>query len=70
MTFFGKERHMPSQEAPDGGGYPMRAVRTDDFLCVHNFRPDRWPVGTPHHELSFIQAVWGATRTVARQGTT
>ncbi len=58
MTFFGKERHVPSQEAPDTGGYPMRAVRTDEYLYVRNFRPDRWPVGTPNHELSFIQPAW------------
>ena len=27
--------------------YPMRAIRTKDFLYVHNFEPDRWPVGDP-----------------------
>ena len=60
QVFFGKERHVPSQEAPDGGGYPMRGVRTDDYLYIRNFRPDRWPSGTPHHERSFIQPAWYA----------
>jgi len=42
----GKERHVPAQE--DGkGGYPMRAIRTHDFLYIHNFKPDRWPSGYP-----------------------
>ena len=32
---------------PDGGTYPMRAVRTADFLYIRNFEPDRWPTGGP-----------------------
>ena len=42
----GKERHVPGQEN-DIGGYPMRAIRTHDFLYIHNFKPDRWPSGYP-----------------------
>jgi N-sulfoglucosamine sulfohydrolase len=42
----GKERHVPGQEN-DMGGYPMRAIRTHDFLYIHNFKPDRWPSGYP-----------------------
>jgi hypothetical protein len=42
----GKERHVPCQET-GMGGYPMRAIRTHDFLYIHNFRPDRWPAGAP-----------------------
>jgi uncharacterized sulfatase len=42
----GKERHVPGQE--NGiGGYPMRAIRTYDFLYIRNFKPDRWPSGYP-----------------------
>lgn len=59
-TFFGKERHVPSQETPDGGGYPMRAIRTADFLFIRNFRPDRWPSGTPHYDKAFIYPAWYA----------
>ncbi len=58
--FFGKERHVPSQEAPDGGGYPMRAIRTTDFLFIRNFRPDRWPNGTPNYQNAFIYPAWYA----------
>lgn len=43
----GRERHTPAQEAPSLGGYPMRAIRTADFLYIKNFAPDRWPSGCP-----------------------
>lgn len=46
-VLFGKERHVPGQELPDLGGYPSRAIRTHDLLYIRNFRPDRWPSGTP-----------------------
>jgi arylsulfatase A-like enzyme len=55
---FGKERHVPSQEAPDSGGYPCRAIRNDNFLYVRNYEPDRWPNGTPNHEQAFIPGGW------------
>ena len=42
----GKERHVPAQEA-GMGGYPMRAIRTHDYLYIRNFKPDRWPSGYP-----------------------
>ncbi|MCA9100427.1 MAG: sulfatase [Planctomycetales bacterium] len=54
----GKERHVPSQEAPDMGGYPSRAIRTDDFLYVRNFAPERWPNGTPHYERAALPGTW------------
>jgi len=28
-------------------GYPMRAIRTPDFLYIRNFKPQRWPMGDP-----------------------
>ena len=59
-TFFGKERHVPSQESPDGGGYPMRGIRTADFLYIRNFEPDRWPSGTPNFERAFFYPAWYA----------
>ncbi len=58
FILFGKERHVPAQEAPDMGGYPSRAIRTTDFLYIRNYRPDRWPNGTPHHERAAIRGVW------------
>jgi arylsulfatase A-like enzyme len=27
--------------------YPVRAIRTKDYLYIRNFRPDRWPAGDP-----------------------
>ncbi len=42
----GRERHVAS--ARDGNEtYPQRALRTQDFLYVRNFKPDRWPMGAP-----------------------
>jgi hypothetical protein len=46
----GKERHCPAQEKPDLGGYPCRMIRNRDFLYIRNFRPDRWPAGTPDYQ--------------------
>jgi len=57
-VLIGKERHVPCQEAPDSGGTPMRAIRTDDFLYIRNFRPDRWPAGTPNHEKAYLKGSW------------
>src|SRR5437764_15111130 len=41
----GKERHDLGR--PDDLGYPVRALRTPDYLYVHNYEPDRWPVCNP-----------------------
>lgn len=41
----GRERH--SHARPDNLGYPSRAIRTDSFLLIINFKPDRWPAGDP-----------------------
>ncbi len=57
-VIFGKERHAPSQEAPDNGGYPMRAIRTAEYLLIENFRPDRWPNGTPNYLKANIPYAW------------
>jgi hypothetical protein len=54
----GKERHVPGQEGKDMGGYPTRAIRTHDFLYLHNFRPDRWPAGTPNYQMAAIKGAW------------
>lgn len=44
-VFTGRERHAWCRA--DGLGYPCRAVRTERFLYVRNFEPDRWPAGDP-----------------------
>ena len=41
----GKERHDVGR--PGDVGYPVRAIRTPDYLYVLNFAPDRWPAGNP-----------------------
>jgi N-sulfoglucosamine sulfohydrolase len=57
---FGKERHVPGQLAPETGGYPSRAIRTDDFLLIRNFHPERWPNGTPDYQQAVIPNAWFA----------
>ncbi|MEM1447569.1 MAG: sulfatase [Planctomycetota bacterium] len=54
----GRERHVPCQEAPEREGYPVRALRTDDFLLIENLRPERWPAGTPDHERCASKGSW------------
>jgi len=40
----GRERHTLAQ--PEGAaGYPMRAIRTRDYLYIRNYKPDRFPAG-------------------------
>lgn len=40
------ERHMDGR-TQGGWGYPMRALRTQRYLYIRNFKPDRWPAGDP-----------------------
>ena len=46
-VFTGRERH--TQMRAGGVGYPMRAIRTREFLYIRNYEPDRWPSGDPPH---------------------
>lgn len=41
----GKERHDIGR--PNDVGYPVRAIRTRQYLYVRNFEPERWPAGNP-----------------------
>ena len=54
----GKERHVPSQEKPDMGGYPSRGIRNHKFFYIRNFKPNRWPNGTPDYEHAAIPGTW------------
>ena len=45
VMLIGKERHDIGR--PNDQGYPVRAIRTRDFLYVHNFHPERWPACDP-----------------------
>lgn len=43
----GRERHVDA--AREGYlPYPQRALRTEKFLLIRNFAPDRWPMGSPN----------------------
>lgn len=54
----GRERHAPAQEGDNSGGYPMRAIRTSRYLYIRNFKPDRWPAGTPHYQDAYLDKGW------------
>ncbi len=54
----GRERHTPAQERGNSGGYPMRAIRTDRFLYIRNYKPERWPVGTPDFPNAHLEGAW------------
>lgn len=54
----GRERHTQSQEEGITGGYPMRAIRTDEHLYIRNFEPDRWPQGTPDWQNAEMDNAW------------
>ena len=41
----GRERHVAAARE-NRMPYPQRAIRTDDYLYIRNFKPDRWPMGT------------------------
>jgi hypothetical protein len=59
----GKERHDLGR--PNNVGYPVRALRTKDFLYVHNFHPERWPAGNP--ETDFGNCDPGPTKELLKQ---
>ena len=50
-AILGKERHDLGRMEGDqhSVGYPARAIRTDDYLLVRNFKPNRWPAGDPEY---------------------
>ena len=44
-VFIERERHANVRH--DNMSYPIRAVRTRDYLYLRNLRPNRWPAGDP-----------------------
>lgn len=62
VMLVGKERHDLGR--PDDLGYPVRAMRTKDYLYVHNYFPDRWPVCNP--ETDFGNCDPGPTKEVIK----
>lgn len=47
--FVERERHSITRAGQKG--YPMRAVRTRDFLYIKNFESHRWPAGNPQRMI-------------------
>lgn len=45
FVYSGRERHSSSRFR--SLGYPIRCVRSKTHLYIRNFRPERWPAGTP-----------------------
>ena len=44
-VYSGRERHSSSRF--NNWTYPQRCLRSDQYLYIRNFRPDRWPAGDP-----------------------
>ena len=44
-VFSARERHSSSRY--NSLSYPQRAIRTQDYLYIRNFTPERWPSGAP-----------------------
>ena len=44
-AYSARERHSSSRYM--SLGYPQRSIRTQQFLYIRNFKPERWPAGTP-----------------------
>jgi N-sulfoglucosamine sulfohydrolase len=55
QVFIERERHANVRQGDLS--YPVRAIRTKEYLYIRNFRPDRWPAGDP--ELYFAVGPFG-----------
>ena len=49
-VFIERERHANVRKGDLS--YPVRAIRTNDYLYIRNFRPDRWPAGDPEQYVA------------------
>ncbi len=58
-AFMGRERHDMGRE--NDAGYPVRCIRTPQYLYVRNFEPTRWPAGNP--ETNFTNCDSSPTKT-------
>ncbi len=54
VMLVGKERHDLGR--PHDWGYPVRAIRTPEYLYVHNYNPERWPACNPETGLGNCDA--------------
>lgn len=60
FVVFGRERHVPAQEAPNMGGYPSRGIRDRELLYIRNYQPDWWPSGTGDQAKTNLPNQWFA----------
>ncbi len=60
-VLIGKERHDVGR--PDDVGYPIRGIVKGGYLYLHNFEPERWPVGNP--ETGYTNTDGSPTKTEA-----
>jgi uncharacterized sulfatase len=44
-VYSGRERHSSSRYK--NWTYPQRCLRSEEYIYIRNFRPDRWPAGDP-----------------------
>jgi arylsulfatase A-like enzyme len=49
-VFIERERHANVRQGDLS--YPVRAIRTKDYLYIRNFRHDRWPAGDPQQYVA------------------
>ena len=63
QVLIGKERHDVGR--PFDAGYPIRGLRTGDWLYLHNFHPERWPAGNP--ETGYLNCDGSPTKTAVLQ---
>lgn len=56
----GQERHDVGR--PGDVGYPVRSIIQDGLIYIHNFKPDRWPMGNP--ETGYLNTDGSPTKTL------
>ncbi len=59
FVLVGKERHDVGR--PNDEGYPVRGIIADQYLYLHNFKPERWPSGNP--ETGYLNCDGSPTKT-------
>ncbi len=60
-VYSGRERHSSSRW--NSLGYPCRCVRTENYLYIRNYTPERWPAGAPRKYSSATYDAQGALLT-------
>jgi len=48
----GRERHTHAR--PENFGYPIRSLRSQEYLYLMNLKPERWPAGDPMGEGGYF----------------